>query len=76
VSNFPRTVDEITPEWLTQVLRASAVTERANVVAFQPESIGTDAGFARVLNRLHLEFDVLEPAVPTTTSNSKKKSPQ
>jgi hypothetical protein len=62
--DFPRTVDEITSEWLTQVLSESGVVIRANVVSFQSERIGGDTGITGVLNRIRLEYDSQEPGAP------------
>ena len=41
---FPRTVDEITPEWLTQVLRASGAITDTSIVSFSPAEIGVGRG--------------------------------
>lgn len=72
--DFPRTVEEITPEWLTQVLRDNSAIDRENVVSFQPEPIGGDTGLAGVLHRLSLEYDVDVQAGDAPTSIVTKHS--
>ena len=42
--DFPRTVDEITPEWLTRVLRESGAIREAAVQSFETTDIGFDTG--------------------------------
>lgn len=54
---FPRTIDEITPEWLTKVLRASGAIDGASVRSFDLANIGDDQGVAGDVRRLHLTYD-------------------
>jgi hypothetical protein len=37
--DFPRTIDEITPEWLTRVLRESGAIDGTNVESFEATNI-------------------------------------
>jgi hypothetical protein len=55
--DFPRTVEEITPKWLTQVLRESADIGSAQVRSFDIANIGDDQGVAGDVRRLHLTYD-------------------
>ena len=52
--DFPRTVEEITPEWLTQVLRESGAIEDATVQSFITRRF--DQGFVGEVNRLDLTY--------------------
>lgn len=52
--DFPRTVDEITPEWLTTVLRESGAFSGAQVERF--EAIQLDGGVAGEVFRLRLFY--------------------
>ena len=60
--DFPRTVDEITPEWLTQVLRESGAIRDASVDSF--EVSGLKGGMASEINRVTLAYDSQEPNSP------------
>jgi len=53
--DFPRTIEEITPEWLTQVLRESGAIDSAAVASITVESIA-DKGISSLVNRLLLEY--------------------
>ncbi len=55
--DFPRTVDEITPEWLTQVLRESGVNDGVSVASFEATNVGDTAGVAGVVTRLELLYN-------------------
>ncbi|MCH7971774.1 MAG: DUF1679 domain-containing protein [Chloroflexi bacterium] len=55
--DFPRTVDEITPEWLTQVLRESGAIREATVVQSDASNIGVDQGVVAQVHRLELKYD-------------------
>jgi len=64
--DFPRTVDEITPEWLTQVLRESGAISGARVESFKVSNVGDSAGVAGLVSRLELAYDIVEPEAPTS----------
>ncbi|MDA1279236.1 MAG: DUF1679 domain-containing protein [Chloroflexi bacterium] len=55
--DFPRTVDEITPEWLTQVLRESGALRKARIIASDAINIGFDQGAVAQVHRLELKYD-------------------
>ena len=61
--DFPRTVDEITPEWLTQVLRESGAIDGAKVESFVFEDIGGQGAWSEV-RRIVLEYETTETAAP------------
>ena len=54
---FPRTVDEITAEWLTETLRESGAIRDAAVESFEIMNVGDDQGVAGEVNRLKLSYD-------------------
>ena len=60
---LPRSLDEITPEWLTLALRESGAADRAAVVGVRREKIGD---FSNQLSRLHPVYDAPEPGAPTS----------
>ena len=53
---IPVSPNEISPTWLTTVLREASVLERGTVVALDWEPIGEEQGFTGVVARLHLEY--------------------
>lgn len=55
-SPLPATPAEITPDWLTDVLRASGTSGRA-VAAVTCERIGEGYGLTGVVSRLHLRYE-------------------
>ena len=52
--DFPRTVGEITPEWLTQVLRESGAIGDASVRSRTVKTIGDDQGMTADVVRIGL----------------------
>ena len=64
MNNFPRTVDEITPEWLTQVLRESGAIRKSTVESFEIGNIGDDQGVTAEVSRIDLCFDQTEIGAP------------
>ena len=64
MSDIPQTVDEITPEWLTQVLRESGAIRNSRVESVEVENIGEGRGAWSDVNRLVLSYGSLEPAAP------------
>ena len=53
---FPRTLDAVTPQWLTEVLQADGVIGDAVVVAFDSKPLGAGAGFMSSMLRLTLTY--------------------
>jgi hypothetical protein len=70
---FPVTPDDLTPEFLTDVLRVDGVLDSAtSITSVQSERVGEGVGLASNLYRLHLESDGAAPAtlivkLPTTS---------
>ncbi|MBT4125731.1 MAG: DUF1679 domain-containing protein [Chloroflexi bacterium] len=64
MSNFPRTADEITPEWLTQALRESGAIKRARVVSIEASPLGEDSGVTAALHLLTVGYDHIEDNAP------------
>jgi hypothetical protein len=62
--DFPRTVDEITPEWLTQVLRENGAVRDAVVESFEIANVGEDQGLTADVSRVDMYFDHEEPGTP------------
>ena len=62
----PRTPAEITPRWLTGMLREAGVIERASVAGVEWETVGEDRGFTGAIARLRLTWDQPEPSAPAT----------
>ena len=55
--------EDVTAQWLSQVLRKSGALERARVVSIERERIGL---FSNELWRLGLVYDEVEPGAPTS----------
>ena len=63
---IPQTVEELSPEWLTQALRAGGFLEAARVVDFETEILGEGEGFIGQIVRFRLDYDTPQPAAPTS----------
>lgn len=57
----PLKLSELTPEWLTQALRANGAITEARVIEVKREPLGEGEGFLGQLERLHLSYDVALP---------------
>ena len=64
MTDFPRTVDEITAEWLTEALRGSGAIRDAAVESFEIANIGDDQGIVGEVLRVSLNYDRLEDGMP------------
>jgi hypothetical protein len=62
--DFPRTVEEITPEWLTRVLRESGAIEGARVESIDASSLGEDSGVTAAIHLLNVGYDFIEENAP------------
>ena len=62
---MPKTSEEVTPEWLNEVLDDS-ITGGAQVSSIEKEIIGEGAGFLGELARLALTYDREAPAAPSS----------
>lgn len=63
---IPTRLDEITPAWLTGVLRAGGVLREAEVSGVETELLGEGEGFVGCIARLSLQFEPPEPGAPAT----------
>ncbi|MCH8009531.1 MAG: phosphotransferase [Chloroflexi bacterium] len=62
---MPKTSEEITPDWLNEVL-VDSVTGGAQVSSIKKEIIGQGAGFLGELTRLTLTYDRESPSAPAS----------
>jgi len=64
-ADFPRTPEQVTPAWLTGVLRDAGAITDATVTSFSSELVGVGVGFLGQLARLTPAYDRAEPGAPT-----------
>ena len=64
MSDFPRTTDKITAEWLTEVLRESGAVRESIVKSFTVSNIGVDQGVVGEVSRFELDYDMPEKTAP------------
>ena len=57
MERHPRQPDEITPEWLTYVLRRAGVIEGASVISIRKEQIAIGKAWLSNIVRLEVEYD-------------------
>ena len=62
----PKTIETISAGWLTEVLRAAGVLERATVRAVEVQAIGEGVGFLSGRARVTLHYDQSEEGAPTS----------
>lgn len=62
--SFPRTVEAITPQWLTSALRGAGVLGEAAVSSFEAQPLGVGTGFMSAMGRLVLAYDGPAPGAP------------
>jgi hypothetical protein len=64
--DFPVTIDEVTPAWLTTVLRASGtIGSGVAVRSLRHEQVGLGVGIMGVIHRVALEYDTPSPGAPS-----------
>jgi hypothetical protein len=61
---IPTELDELTPEWLTQVLREEGSVRHATVISVEREVLGEGRGFTGRVVRLRLGYDAAEDGAP------------
>ena len=61
---IPYSVEHVTPEWLTDVLRSRGVIKGATVTSFDTEILGVGQGFTGQIARLRLSYDSEEDGAP------------
>jgi aminoglycoside/choline kinase family phosphotransferase len=62
--NLPAGPQELTPDWLTQALRAGGAISKAAVTSFDAKVIGEGAGFLGQLAVVSLQYDQPEESAP------------
>ncbi|MBN4064210.1 DUF1679 domain-containing protein [Dehalococcoides mccartyi] len=72
--DFPRTVNELTPEWLTQVLRESGAIGDEQVVAVSVGDMGGEQGRMTDVRRIEIEYDSASEMSPRTLIIKSKRS--
>ncbi|WP_309382455.1 oxidoreductase family protein [Cerasicoccus frondis] len=60
----PETIEEITPEWVTQALRESGAIQNATIIQIESRILGQNVGFLSVVAWLGLTYDQPEPDAP------------
>ncbi len=63
---IPRSVEEITPDWLTTALTGSGALKDATVRTIKTEPIGSEQGYMGILARLFVEYDSPSETAPST----------
>jgi hypothetical protein len=66
LSSFPKTPEQITPDWVCAVLSNAAVLRNARVVSVALSPIRDGTGFVGRVFRCSLQFDREEPTAPST----------
>jgi hypothetical protein len=65
-TQLPRTIDALTPAWLTQVLREGNHIGDASVIGVEAVSVGQGVGILCRLARLTLQYDRPAPGAPAS----------
>jgi hypothetical protein len=63
---IPQSLEELSPEWLTSVLRARGILTGSRVVSRETEILGEGEGFVGQIVRLSLDLDRPEPGAPAS----------
>lgn len=63
---IPENPEDITPEWLTQMLHHAQAIQKANVVSFNATPIGVGIGFVGRIVRFVLKYDKKENQAPSS----------
>jgi hypothetical protein len=63
-SGIPRSIEQITPDYLSETLRSRGLIDRARVASLECQGIGAGVGFLGQLARLHLTYDGDAPGAP------------
>jgi hypothetical protein len=65
-ADTPRRLDQVTPAWLTQILRESGALTGATITSFDMQRVGEGVGFLGELARITPAYDRVEAAAPST----------
>ncbi|WP_269537964.1 phosphotransferase [Cerasicoccus fimbriatus] len=60
----PGSIDEISPAWVTEILRSGGAIQQASITQIESRILGQDIGFLSVVARLGLTYDAKEPNAP------------
>lgn len=63
---IPAIPDDLTPDWLTTVLREAGVLDEATVTSLSTTIIGQEYGFTGIVTRVTPEYDRVEPDAPAS----------
>lgn len=63
---IPKSVEDITPEWLSRVLTENGVIKNSTVRGVRSEPLGEEQGYMGILARLFIEYDQPEETAPAT----------
>jgi aminoglycoside phosphotransferase family enzyme len=63
---IPASLDDITPEWLTDALRSGGAIRNARVVSFDAELLSEGVGFIGQVARIGPHYDVAEAGAPAS----------
>ena len=63
---IPSGPEDLTPEWITQMLRERGVARSASVTGFKTEIVGEGEGFLGMIVRFHLAWDRPEGGAPAS----------
>jgi aminoglycoside/choline kinase family phosphotransferase len=63
---FPRSPQELTPDWLTSILRSTGVIQDSLVTNIELERVGAGSGFMAECARVILKYDTREADAPST----------
>ena len=64
--NMPTSLEALTSNWLTAVLRERGVIHRARITSIDSQTLGEVTGASGELARLHLTYDVAEAGAPSS----------
>ena len=64
--DFPSTIEEVTPEWLTQMLQNSGALPEGQIKSFDSELIGQGVGILGLLYRVTLNYSADSSKAPET----------
>ncbi len=64
--DFPAHPNQLTAQWLTDVLRSSGQVLRASIVSCDLESLSAEKGLTGDLVRLRLTYDLVEANTPAS----------
>jgi len=66
VDDLPGSIPELTPEWLTEVLRASVSIGAGRVTSVEATMVGDGAGLMSQVAQLRVSYDTFAPGAPAT----------